>query len=255
MSSFIEVGHPKNVANFEDLISYCTGYGVTYNPGLNAIKVANMNTVKTNAEAAILNVSAAFTNYKNITNNREIVFLPVKKLATRIVSALKASGVSAQTMKDAYTINRKLQGKRAKKIVDPPPVDTSNQIANPNDPPPTVEPVYISVSQRSYDSTIEYFGKLIDLVTSVTAYNPNEVDLKVATLNALLASMKASNTDVINANTNVSNSRIARTVILYKAATGLVDIAIECKAYVKSVYGASSLQYKQVSKLKFRRIK
>ena len=87
MSNFSEVGHAKNAANFEDLISYCTGYGVTYNPVLNAIKIANMNAQKTSANTAIANVSATYTTFKNATNSREIVFLPLKKLATRILSA------------------------------------------------------------------------------------------------------------------------------------------------------------------------
>lgn len=253
MSNFSEVGHAKNVANFEDLISYCTGYGVTYNPSLNAIKVANMNTLKINAEIAVANVSTAFTTFKNATNNREIVFLPVKKLATRIVSALKASGVVAQTMKDANTINHKIQGKRAKAI--PKTLPQNKLIADPNSDPAPIDPVHISVSQQSYDSTIEYFGKMIDLCISITAYNPNELDLKVSALNTLLASMKTSNTAVITAQTNLSNSRILRNIMLYKLATGLVDVAAESKSYVKSIFGATSQQYKQVSKIQFRKIK
>lgn len=254
MSNFSEVGHAKNVANFEDLISYCTGYGVTYNPILNAIKIANMNTLKTSANTAIANVSFAFTAFKNATNSREIIFTPVKKLATRIINALKASGVSEQTMKDALTINHKLQGKRAKPIKVPPP-NNNNKAIDPNNPPPVVLPINISVSQQSYDSQVEYFGKLIDLLTSIVAYNPNEADLKLAALNTLWASMKTSNTAVITATTNYSNSRITRTKILYTTVTGLVDVAAECKSYVKSVFGGTSLEYKQVSKIQFKKQK
>jgi hypothetical protein len=32
MASTSEVGHAKNVANFQDLIEFVTGYGVTFNP-------------------------------------------------------------------------------------------------------------------------------------------------------------------------------------------------------------------------------
>lgn len=254
MSNFSEVGHAKNVANFEDLISYCTGYGITYNPILNAIKIANMNTLKTSANTAIGNVSANFTTFKNATNSREIVFLPIKKLATRIISALKACGVPEQTIKDALTINHKLQGKRAKAIVVP-PNNNQNKIVDPNNNPPVDLPKNISVSQQSYDSQIEFFGKMIDLLTSTPAYNPNEVDLKLLALNTLLSNMKTANTAVITATTNFSNARIARTKLLYTPVTGLVDVAGECKAYVKSVFGATSLEYKQVSKIHFKKQK
>jgi hypothetical protein len=253
MSNFSEVGHAKNVANFEDLISYCTGYGITYNPVLNAIKIANMTTLKNNANTAIANVSANFTTFKNATNSREIVFLPMKKLATRIMGALKALGVTEQTIKDALTINHKLQGKRAKPIVV---VENNNQnkIVDPNEPPVEI-PKNISVSQQSYDSQIEFFGKLIDLLTATPVYNPNEVDLKLPALNTMLTNMKTTNTAVITATTNFSNARIARTKLLYTPVTGLIDVAGECKAYVKSVFGATSLEYKQVSKIPFKKQK
>ena len=44
----------------------------------------------------------------------------------------------------------------------------------------------------------------------------------------------------------LSNARISRNDILYKANTGLVDIALDTKTYIKSLYGATSPQYKQV---------
>jgi hypothetical protein len=43
-----------------------------------------------------------------------------------------------------------------------------------------------------------------------------------------------------------------RNSILYASVSGLVDVALDVKKYVKSVYGASSPQYKQVSKIEFK---
>lgn len=254
MSSTSEIGHAKNVANFEDLISFCTGYGATYNPILNAIKVANMNTLKTSAASSLTSAINAYVAFKNATNNREIVFEPVKKLATKIIAALKACGALDQTIKDAVTINHKIQGKRAKlKTVFG---GKGQKVAiDPNDPPVETpeETKQISVSQQSYDSMIEHMEKLINLLSSIPAYNPNENELKITSLNTLLTSMKTSNTAVITAYTNWSNTRIMRNDILYRKITGLVDIALECKNYVKSIFGSGSPQYKQVSGLKFKR--
>lgn len=240
MSSTSEIGHAKNVANFEDLISFCTRYGAIYNPILNAIKVANMNILKINASSALASAIAANTAFKNAANNREIVFEPVKKLTTKVMAALKACGATEQTVKDASTINHKIQGKRAK----PKTASESKEkaIINPNDPPVEVpeETKQISVSQQSYDSMIEHFEKLISLLSSIPAYNPNEAVLKIASLNTLLTSMKTSNSAVITAYTNWSNARIQRNDVLYKKITGLVDVALESKNYVKSLYGATS---------------
>jgi hypothetical protein len=247
------MGHAKNVANFEELIGYCTGYGAAYNPSLNAIKLAQLNALKATANSVLLNVNTTYMSYKNATNNREVIFLPVKKLATRIVNALKASGVSTQTLNDAKTINAKIQGKRRGKLTK---VDAgiAADAIDPNNNPVEAADNSVSVSQQSYDSMIEHFGKLIDLLTSVTPYNPNETDLKLSALNPLLANLKNVNTAVITATVNLSNTRIARNDVLYKAITGLVYTADAVKSYVKSLYGATSAQYKQLSGLEFRKI-
>jgi hypothetical protein len=113
------------------------------------------------------------------------------------------------------------------------------------------EVVEISSSQMSYDSRLENLDKFIKLLASVPEYTPNEEDLKVTALTALYNDLKAKNSAVINAAIPLSNARISRNEVLYKANTGLVDIALDTKTYIKSVFGAGSPQYKQVSKLEF----
>lgn len=110
----------------------------------------------------------------------------------------------------------------------------------------------LSASQMSYDNRLDNFDKLIKLLSSVEEYAPNEADLKVASLSALYADLMLKNMTVISAANPLSNARILRDEVLYKKGTGLVDIALDVKAYVKSVYGASSPKYKQVSKLTFK---
>jgi len=243
MASTSETGHAKNVANFEDMISFCTGYGGTYNPSKVAIQLPSLNTLRTNAITAVEDVNSANTAFINATNARQIAFNPVKPLATRIVNALEATDASDELIKDAKTLNRKVQGARKGKGTKP---------ETPPTPPDTAtEDKKISVSQQSYDSIIENVGKLGELIVSEPTYAPNEVDLQVATLTAFHNNLKATNTAVINATTTISNARITRNQVLYAPKTGLYDIAQEVKKYVKSVFGASSPQYKQVSKIKF----
>ena len=68
---------------------------------------------------------------------------------------------------------------------------------------------------------------------------------------SLQADLKVKNNDVVVASIQLSNARIARNEILYKPLTGLIDVAFDFKVYIKSVFGATSPQYKQISKLKF----
>jgi len=51
--------------------------------------------------------------------------------------------------------------------------------------------------------------------------------------------------------TDLANARIARNHLLYDRQTGMVAIANEVKKYIKSVFGASSPEYRQASAIKF----
>lgn len=247
MASNSETGHAKNVANLEDLISFCTGYGIAYNPSKNSIKLPALSTLFTTAKTVLQSVKTTKTTFDNTTNVREIGFEPFKKLCTRIVNALEATDASKQTVDDAKTINRKIQGKRADKIILPPP---------PTDPSvKAIEDTHISVSQQSFNNMIDHFTKMIQSLSAEPLYSPNENDLKLVQLSTMLTNLKASNTSVISATTAYSNVRIARDSSFYANNTGLVDVAGEVKKYVKSVFGASSPQFKQVSGLLFRRPK
>ena len=243
MPSTSETGHAKNVANFEDLISFSTGYGATYNPTKEALKVANLNTQLANAQTVLNEVKTTQTAFNNATNKRMDAFKPLKSLATKIINALDATDASAETVKDARTINRKIQGQRATpKTVSSPPAAQVEGAADKT----------ISASQQSYDQQIEHFAKLVELLSSDSNYKPNEADLTVAANQTKLAALKAANTDVVKTYTNWSNSRIARTNTLYNPLTGLVNTALDVKKYIKSIFGALSPQFKQVSKLGFR---
>jgi hypothetical protein len=247
MASTVETGHAKNVANFENLISFCTGYGASYNPSKAAIKLPALNTTFTSAKSSLTAINNALPPANNATNAREIVFAPLSKLITRVINAVDSSNVPKQVVDDVKTIARKIQGKRASDklpVVAPDP-------ATPN----ATTPKSVSASQMSFDSRIENMDKLIQLLATQAGYTPNETDIKVTTLTTLLADMKAKNTGAINALTPLSNARIARNTTLYATGTGLVDIAGEVKKYVKSVFGATSPQYKQVSGLKFTKVK
>jgi hypothetical protein len=171
----------------------------------------------------------------------------LSKLITRVVNAVASSNVSKQVLADVKTIARKIQGKRGSDKL-PTVVDDPNT-------PEDESQISISASQMSFDNRIENMDKLIQLLPSQSDYAPNETDLKVATLTTLLGDMKTKNTAVINALTPLSNARIARNTLLYATGTGLVDIAGEVKKYVKSVFGGTSPQYKQVSGLKFTKVK
>jgi hypothetical protein len=243
MASTTETGHANNVANFESLIISATAFGTSYNPSKESIKLSALQILLTNSKETLNSLNISQSAYSNAVAARESAFEPFSKLITRVNNALKASDTTVQVDDSAQTIVRKLQGRRASaKITDEEKKALEAEGKEVNQ---------ISATQLSYDSRLENLDKLIMLLESVPYYKPNEEDLKVESLKSLQTDFRAKNNDVVVASIQLSNARIARNELLYKPLTGLVDTAFDFKVYIKSVFGATSPQYKQISKLKF----
>jgi hypothetical protein len=246
MASTTEVGNAKNVALFEDLISFVSAYTPPkpYDPSKNSIKLPNLILKKTDADNVMLGVDQKSPPFIIASDQRKLVFSVIPALASKIRNAVIASDAPAEFLPNVTQITRKLRGSRAKPKQ---PVDPAT--------PPDEVPVNISVSQRSYDSQIALFGTLIELLNAQPAYAPNEDELKVVKLTELHQRMKDTNTAVINAYTDVTNARIARDKVLYDPETGMLRLVKDVKAYVKSLFGGKSIQFLQLSALKFKKPK
>jgi hypothetical protein len=242
MPSTSEVGHAKNVANFQDLISFVSGYGATYNPTKASLKLANLNTLVSTAQTNLTDVITKNTAFNNAVNARITSFDDLKTLSTRLVSSLSTTDATPEKINDAKGFNRKLHGKRASTPIAP---------TDPNAP----APVTMSSSQQSYDQLIQHFAGLISVLQSEATYTPNENDLKIVTLTAKQADLTAKNNAVASAYTTISNARITRDKSLYKTTTGLVDIATEVKVYIKAIFGSTSQEYAQVRGIAFKKQK
>ena len=247
MTNTSETGHAKNVTNLESLITSIVALETSYNPSRDSIKLPALQALLTASTESLNAVNIAQAAYSNAVAARKVAFEPFGKLITRVMNSLKASGTSTQVVQSARTIVRKLQGRRASAKIteeEKKALEAEGKEVN-----------QISASQMSFDNRIENFDRLIMLLSSIPLYNPNEEELKVETLKALHNQLKEKNSEVILPIVQLSNSRMTRNKILYSENTGLVDVALDSKTYIKSIFGATSPQYKQISKLRFIRPK
>lgn len=239
-SSVSETGHSKNIANLQDLISFCLAYGDKYNPVKEELKISSLEALYEDALLKLNEAQTKKTLFDNATNQRAEVFKELNPLATKVVNALAVSETNPLMLSNAKSYNKKLQGRtKAKPETEKSGEETENPTRT------------ISTSQQSYDSKINHFSNLIQVLEQCAAYNPNEEELKTSALQDKLVDMKSKNTALIHANTEYSNARLSRDQVLYNNLTGLCQITKEVKQYVKSVFGATSPQYKQISSLLF----
>ena len=247
MSTMNDTGHAKNVANFETLIAYLTGYGAAYNPSNANIQLNSLTEKAAAAKTINEQVHDAAAKNSNAIALRDLAFQPLKKLSTRIVNAIKASDVAQQVIDNAVTHNRKIQGQRASvKLTEEEKqkLAASGTIVN-----------QVSASQQSFDSQLDNFDKQIKLLATIPTYTPNEVELQQATLTTLYNDLLQKNRDVIAKTSELSTFRLNRNKILYDTETGIVALALDAKNYSKSLFGVSTPQYKQISGIPFKSVK
>ena len=242
MASTSETGHAKNIANFQTVIEFVMGYGSSYNPSKNSLKLPALIALKDTAENALTDVVTKNTLYNNKVNDRISAFSGLKTLSTRLINSLQTTDATKETIEDAKSFNRKMQGKRASDKQESTDVNKE-------------APKTISTSQQSYDQLIQHLTGLKSILESESSYSPNEDDLQVNSLDSLISDLSKKNTEVAKAYTNVSNSRLTRNQTLYTKDDSLVETASEVKKYVKSVFGAKSPQYDQIKGIEFKLIK
>ena len=236
MPSTSEVGHAKNVANLQKLTEQVITF-TNYNPPVDNLKVVNLQTLYTTASAKLSEVEDKRHANKNAITLRQSSFENLKSTSTKIINHLEILGLPQGTIDQAKSLNRLIQGGQ-KKTTTPP--DENGQ------PAPTV-----STSRQSYTQQAENFGILLQLLATIPTYAPNEDDLKLTNLNAYKDSLVSSTQSVDQTEAELNTKLIERDTILYADGTGLYSIAQNVKKYVKSLYGATSPEYANVSGIEF----
>ncbi|MPT31032.1 MAG: hypothetical protein E2600_05055 [Chryseobacterium sp.] len=240
MSSTSEVGHAKNVANLQKLTEQVSVYTL-YNPPVASLSVANLQTLYTTAVAKLSEVEEKRNTNKNAIALRQTAFENLKPTSTRIINLLDILGLPEGTLNQAKTLNRTIQGTNKK----------------PKTTPSTLEGEGggISTSRQSYTQQAENFGILLQLLTTIPAYTPNEDDLKLNNLTSYHASLVSATQPVNQTEAELNIKLTERDQVLYAEETGLYTIAQNVKKYVKTIYGATSPEFETVSAIKFTVVK
>jgi hypothetical protein len=254
MASQTEVGHAKNLANLKLLKDIITQVGVAYNPSNALLSVASVTNLIAQCQTDYDNWANKLIDFKYQTDQREIAFEPITKLATSSNKSVQQLNEPQQTFNDVQFYVSKIHGAE-KKIKSKAAVRLADPNANPpaTDPAP-LPPDPISTSQLSYDSILKNLDLLIQRLQVISTYAPNETELQLATLQTQFANLTALNTAAGSATNALSLARNQRNLSYYAPQTGLYDITIKIKNYLRSNSATANSAYKDATKLKFVKI-
>lgn len=243
MAKKTESGNAVFVTQFAMLIKLCKMLGTAFNPSNPDIVIVKLEAWLVLAKAALKNVNSTAIPWMRAVNARDLAFKKLDALVTRIINSVMQCGADEDFIKDAKTICRKLQGKRATPKIETVPDDPNT---------PTDESVKsISASQKGFDNRINNLDKLIQLLSSETKYAPNETDLATAALTTLLSDYETKNDAVIATFPDIAKAIMDRNKLFYTALGNGAELAGKVKKYIRSVFGPTSPEFKKFAALEF----
>lgn len=238
-----QFSHEQNVVSFGVEITRVSTFGAAYNPSRDDLKIPGLNQLKANGDAVISSLNYADNLFKKAIAARTLTFSDMDSLVTRAINAFRISGVAPQSIEQAEAIVRDIRGERATDKL------TDEEIAAAKEE--GKDPKQVVVHNSSYDSKTSSYRKFVQYVGAEDKYRPNEADISPAGLNAKLAALESATYNYNTAGAALEAARLVRNTLLYTETTGLVDIALAVKGYVKSAFGADSPQYRQISDIAF----
>jgi hypothetical protein len=239
MSSKSETGHATNMKLAREIISICEGYGVNFQPTNPLISLTSMTAITDTAESLHRIYTDDLMKYKTGVNAKGLMVKRLKFLAKHSLNYYASLSDIKENVETAKSYLRKITGSNVRKKRD------ENH---------EVLPGQVSNCQMDLPHLMENFAGLLSFYAQREMYVPMEADIKVVSMQAFLVELQAVVDEVVDLKTKADNSRIDRDKCMYMEDTGLVDVTLLCKRYVRSVYGARSEEAKMVLKLKLRRM-
>jgi hypothetical protein len=252
-----EAGHAKNMSNFDQLLTTIVGYVPVYNPdSASHIQLSALQALQPQVRSSM----AAVNQYEGLEHAtksaRRAAFKPLSKLITSIVNAQQILHVGVQIDENVKTLVRKFRGGHSKTKTSRARAAAATATTGTGTTATTTTPIVTvntnSTSQKGFDTMLDSFDKLIQLLKAIPQYNPNDTRITTAALTTLYNDLTAKNAAVVSASVNLSNAQNVRYTVCYVSETGMVYRAKDVKKYVKSFYGTASHEYKQISKLVFK---
>jgi len=238
--------HSENVTNFGVLYSKTTTYGSKYNPSNELYAPSNLQKIKADGESALNQVNFAEVNYKSAISAQTESFEGFDQYITRVANTLNICGASSQLIEQGQSLIRQIRGKRVSELLSDEDIALAKEKGE--------ESKQNTMHNSTINIRIENFGKLVAFLGNIPQYNPNETDLSINAMKEKHSSLKSKQETVINTKIALEVARNNRDKILYKLDTGLVDIALSVKLYVKAAFGANSTEFKQISAIHFSKL-
>ena len=239
----METGHAKNVANFENATIIVAGLGAGYSPNQPLIQLAALQTKLTAGKAALDQVNMAEADKKIKTDEVQAEFEGLDKYVVNIKRTAEVELNDPDFTANLQSIvNRFTSSSRKTGVPDDPltpDIDESR--------------TKLSTAQRSRDNQVAHLADMLALLQTRADYNPDDMQYKIETIEAKIASLTAKNNAAKTAEAVFGNELDARDAVLYDEETGIPKLIKLIKTQLALKPGKESAAYQQINALEFRK--
>ena len=239
MASTSETGYAKQLAEFEDFTNLLSALGELYAPPKPELQLANLQGQLNAGKAAMREISVAAPPYSAAVDKQNLAFKFLKDRITRSLTYYKVVILDPAEIDTAKNLADKIRGVPGKAKT----AATDDATASKR----------ISQSQQSYDSQIENLKQYIDVLTASGVYSNPGNGISIDDLNQMLSEMEATNAVVAEAKIPLDVARKKRDVIFYEPVTGIADLALNAKRYVKATVPKSNPHYNELTSIVFKK--
>jgi hypothetical protein len=248
MAKQYESGHPKLLESLGKLIAIDETLDQTrLNPPAE-LKLAALIAKRDAGTVLQVKIGNSRADWRTIALDRALDIEKFDSIAAEAVALFEGRGASKQSVQDARSYVRKLQGRRlaaAKPATD----ENGNPVFDES-------PKGISAAQTSSAAKITTMYELIDFLEAQPKYaEVTKAGFTAAELRAFVDAAQAKHDASITAHANLSNDRRERNKFFYLDADSICELARQFKKLVGGEYGFKSPEYKAVNAIPFRKPK
>lgn len=242
MTKNTETGYAVSIANFNELVQHCQSFGTSYNPAIAELRLADLQRYASNAEAQLTTVHAANAAHKDNIAQRAALYKDLNALTTRLRNAVQVYDILPQIQQQVVTFTKKLQGisSRKKATAESPDPDATTV---------ATEPKTISTYQTSFEQRVNTLDKIVQTLANQPQYQPNEPDLQVTSLAALVQDIRTLNIRTAASEITQKTALVTLQNLLHNDDTSLRKLTAKVKLYTKSVFGSQSTECARLRKI------
>ena len=249
MSTNSETGHPVNANNFIGKVNRVKQEGESYKPSNAEILITALEPICALITTAMKTVSETKAALVNATAKRKIAYVQMDAYATNAVDMLKSSGATREEEDHASSLLAKYKGERIGDVPNEEEIK-AKAVAEGKE---AVIPKTISVSQQGFINKLSKFTDIVVYLKTVTAYKPNEEELKTETLELFIEQVGKLNEAKDNASKAYTDALVERNKLMYAEPSGAYFLSKKIMKYVSSTKGKKSQLYKDLQKLPVKR--